>query len=98
MANYAQGSNRIYYVTSAFKSYVITVYFYTPKLEKTQILTFTELEPGVYYLDVAFTKLGDYIGIFFEDEAKKAAQVFKIIPRDRRWMSSHNYKSDITRI
>jgi len=78
MANYKRGTNRLFYQPSNFHDAVITAYFYTPKLVKTETYTFTKIEDGLYYLDYKFDDIGEYLGVFFEDDIKTASLVFKV--------------------
>lgn len=78
MANYKRGTNRIFYQPPDFAAAVVTAYFYTPKLVQTNVYTFTQLEPGLYYLDFKFEDIGDYIGVFYENGIKKHTRVFKV--------------------
>lgn len=75
---YRSGINRIYYQTNDFTSADILVYFYKPCGTLTGSFNFTELETGIYFLDMDFCVLGDWLGIFYEDGNKVATRVFKV--------------------
>lgn len=76
--NYKQGLNRVFYQPKGFQDVVVEGYFYLPDLTKTETYTFTKLENGLYYLDIHFDCIGDYVGIFFEDSVKIKTHVFKV--------------------
>jgi hypothetical protein len=78
--NYKRGPNRIFYQPTAFQDIDVTIYFYNPALEKTDIYNFTKLEEGLYYLDYDFEEIGEYVGIIFESGVKKKTSVFKVEP------------------
>lgn len=79
MANYRRGWNRIFYRTKGFADVLnVEVYFYSPKLEKSETLTMTKLEDSLYYIDYYFDCIGDFLGVFLEDSVKAGTHVFKV--------------------
>lgn len=80
MANlYSIGTNRILYRARGFAiGRTITAYIWTPSLVQSSLLTLTEVDEGLYYLDYDFTEEGTYLGKFFENGIASEAGVFRV--------------------
>jgi len=55
----------------------ITGFFIDPDLVKGNMLTFTEIGYGLYYLDIELSKCGPHCGKFFEGGKPTLAHVFR---------------------
>jgi len=75
---YRIGQNRIVYQTKSFNTVEVTAYIYNPDLEQSELYTLSELEPGIYYLDYAFNRIGDYIMVTFENGIRSVGKVLKV--------------------
>ena len=76
---YNVGINRISYRAGKFAlGKTVTAYIWSPGLAKSNLLTFTEIGEGLYYLDYDFTVEGTYQGKFFENGVPSTTGVFRV--------------------
>ena len=73
------GINRVWYRPVNFlEGLDVKLRLWDPDLIKKDLIDFTELEEGLYYLDYSFNKRGSWIGIVYEDEVKVTSTTFNI--------------------
>lgn len=76
---FPRGVRRLLYTS---KSYVegleIKMVLFTPRLIEKAPLVFKELGYGVYYLDHSFNILGEWVGLFFENDVRTGQAIFRI--------------------
>ena len=73
------GSNRIVYKATNFQAGIaVTAHLWSPALAKSGLQTFTEIEEGLYYLDFAFTSIGAWPMLLYEDGAKAGFAVVRV--------------------
>lgn len=78
ITNYRLGFNRILYRTSGNEPEAVSVIFILPNLTVTPESHFTKINSKNFYKDVEFTKLGDYLAIFYEDGVERTSNNFKV--------------------
>lgn len=76
---FKKGTERLVYKAKGFKTgQTITAHIWDPTFTKSALLTLTEIEKGLYYLDFNFTQEGTYIGLFYENGIESAMGVFRV--------------------
>lgn len=76
---FKKGTERLVYKAKNFATgKTVTAFIWDPSFLKSPLLTLTELEKGLYYLDYNFTQEGTYIGLFYENGKESAMGVFRV--------------------
>lgn len=77
---FLKGIARIAYKARNFATgKTVTAYIWSPSLNKSPLLTFSEVESGLYYLNYDFTEEGVYFAIFYEDGEATTMGAFRVI-------------------
>jgi len=94
--NYTKGVNRIWYRASAFASDKnVKVRLRKPNGVLLEYVSIPESEDeGIYYLDFDFNELGQWLGIFYENEEKMTSSVFHISPKPQNMFVTYISKVD----
>lgn len=76
---FKKGTERLVYKAKKFATgKTVTAHIWDPSFSKSPLLTLSELEKGLYYLDYNFTSEGTYIGLFYENGKESAMGVFRV--------------------
>ncbi len=81
---YKIGTNRIVYRAKGFQTGLdVTVFMWDPQLEnKSDEITLTELENGLYFFIFEFTQWnGTYHAIFLENGVETVYNSFRVVPK-----------------
>lgn len=80
---FSEGVNHVWYRASNFATGLnVTVKFREPSGSLTEPLSVPETEDaGIYCLDYEFNKLGQWVGMFFENDLKTSSSIFHIVPK-----------------
>ena len=67
-SDYPSGPNKILYKAKNFVTgLTVTCFVYNKHMEKSEEITLTELEHGLYFFDFDFRQFEVYVAIFFEN-------------------------------
>ena len=80
---FSKGINHIWYRAANFNANVnVTVKFRKPDSALVGPISIPETDDGgIYCLDYDFDSLGQWVGIFFEDNIKTSSKIFHIVPK-----------------
>lgn len=83
--NYIKGVNKIWYRASGFAGGKnVKMRLLKPDGMHLEAVSIPESEDaGMYSVDFDFNELGQWLGIFYEDEKKMSSSVFNIGPKPR---------------
>ena len=74
VAEYPLGTNNVVYKAKGFQTgLTVTCFIWKPNMEKSDELSLTELEFGLYFFNFYFQDVGIYNAIFLENEEPSGA-------------------------
>ena len=74
-----KGTRRFFYTSKNYiEGVVVKVILVTPNLKELAPIILTEFGHGLYYFEYKFEMIGNYIGMFFENDEHVGEAIFQI--------------------
>lgn len=74
-----KGTRRFFYTSNNYiEGIIVKLILITPNLKELLPITLTEFKYGLYYFEYEFKMIGNYVGIFFENDEHVGETIFRI--------------------